>query len=549
MNEPDSATTQAQPQAPLDTLAGSLAAGKQAVESAYGKADQILDTGQHHVFRLFYLFLPETTVLRRRRFQGVMASRFLSDAAQQSLAYGAIVAIVRDGGTAFEAALIGVAAVVPPTLFGLYGGAIADALPRRVALAGVYNLQAALCFFLPLFTGDGLLGAMLLLLGVHTLGQVSGPTESAVVPYVASRGELASAASLLSLASNLGTAFGTALLAPVIVRALDPQALFIAAGILLLLAATRVFDLRTRDEPKTSVEDIRLPRVPLRATIGWLAAERAVGTMIILAALAGTANVVLATLAPRYVQEVLGVDPADAVFVFGPTVIGLGAALVLSPPLIRRFGERMVGLAGFATLAASLSALGLVGEFAATIDPVNPIGLLGAAGIDISRDLRTAGFIAIFAGFGLSLATTATLTYVNRRVPLDYQARAFALQSVLKNGTSIIPLLTFGAAAAAFGVEPVLVVAPFILLLLATGLIRLSAAVAGHEQPGRLEVLSSFWEQSDHEPVELPPEVETPAESDPPRPEERRDDEHAGAEHRSDDDALRRAGADEHPPL
>ena len=55
--------------------------------------------------------------------------------------------------------------------------------------------------------------------------------------------------------------------------------------------------------------------------------------------LAGTANVVLQTLAPRYVQSVLGLDPADAVYVFAPSTIGLGLAIVVTPTLIRRLGE------------------------------------------------------------------------------------------------------------------------------------------------------------------------------------------------------------------
>ena len=95
-----------------------------------------------------------------------MASRFLSDAGQQALAYGALIAVVRGGGSTVDAALVGVSALVPPALLGLYGGAVANALPKRVALAAVYNLQAVLCFVVPAVAGTDLAAIMILVFAV-----------------------------------------------------------------------------------------------------------------------------------------------------------------------------------------------------------------------------------------------------------------------------------------------------------------------------------------------------------------------------------------------
>ncbi|HWO72271.1 MAG TPA: MFS transporter, partial [Dehalococcoidia bacterium] len=258
---------------------------------AYRRADALLDHGQVRAFRFLWFFLPETSIAKQVRFQAVFASRFFSDAGQQALAYGALIAVVRGGGSAFDAALLGVAAVLPPALLGLYGGAVADALPKRIALAGVYNLQALICFAAPSLLGTDLLAMMALLFAVNTLGQISGPSESSVVPLVATDSQLASAAALLSLASTLGTAFGTALLAPVLVRAFGVETVIYLAGGLLLLAASRVFDLHHYE----SEPDGRLrPRVFVRkvsvlATVRWLAAQPAVATMVFVAVLAGTA--------------------------------------------------------------------------------------------------------------------------------------------------------------------------------------------------------------------------------------------------------------------
>lgn len=487
--------------------AGPIRTGRQAFDGAYLRADGILDSGQHRVFRLLWFFLPETSIARNSGFQQVFASRVLSDAGQQALAYGALIAVVRGGGSTFDAALVGVAAVLPPALLGLYGGAVADALPKRVALAAVYNLQAMLCFVVPVFFGTDLIAVLVLIFAVQTLGQVSGPTESAVLPHVASTAELATAASLVSLASNIGTAFGTALLAPVLVRAFGVRPVMYVAGVLLLLAASRVFDLATPHDERAA--NWRRPEIRLRETLRWLAEERAVATMILVAVLAGTANIVLQTLAPRYVQGVLGVDPADAVYVFAPSAAGLVAALLAAPALIRRLGERPVALAGFVVISAGLCLLGFVEDLAPALDWVNPMRLLSLSGIELGRELRTAGLLAVFIGFGVSLTTVSVQTYINRRVPLAFQGRAFALQSVLKNGTSVVPLLGLGVAAGAFGVEAVLIFSPFVLLALAVALVRLSLSFGGQAPARRLDVLASFWQEPlANEPSGAPPEPE-----------------------------------------
>jgi hypothetical protein len=92
-------------------------------------------------------------------------------------------------------------------------------------------------------------------------------------------------------------------------------------------------------------------------------------------------------------------------------------------------------------------------------------------------------------------------------VPLSYQGRAFALQSTLKSGAAIVPLLTLGAAASVFSVEQVLLVSPLVLLLIAFGLVQVSFVFSEAKAPRGLDVLSTFWLESE-EPVAPPDERE-----------------------------------------
>ena len=469
------------------------------VDRAGFQADRMLDEAQGRVFRFLWTFLPEPDIARDIRFEHLLASRFLSDAGQQAILFGALVSVARRGGSALEVALVGVSALLPPAVLGLYGGAVADAIPKRFALAGVYAFQALLCFVFPEAVGTDLVAIMLLLLAINTLGQVSGPSESSVLPIVANDAQLASAAAMINLASAAGTAFGTAVLAPIVVRIFGVDLVFYLAGVMLLLAASRVFDLPVDEEGRA----VKLPPLGLRfrPAVNWLLVHRAVGTMIIVSTLAGTVNIVLQTLAPRYVEEVLHADAANSAYVFAPSAVGIVLGLLLAPALMRLLSERLSAIMGLFVAAASLFLLGLIGDVASVIDPFNPIRVTEPLGI-ISERVRTAGLLAVPLALGVSLTVTSVQTYINRRVPLAYQGRTFAMQSALRNGAAIVPLITLGALAAVFGAEAVLLVSPLVLIALGYGLVYYSFRYAGVAQPSHLEVVGTFWEEPEGPTVE-----------------------------------------------
>jgi hypothetical protein len=99
--------------------------GRRVFDFAYGAADTILDASQNRAFRFLWFFLPERTIAGERNFQALLVSKFLSDAGQQALAYGALIAVVRAGGSALDAALVGGAALLAVALIQIsrrYGG-------------------------------------------------------------------------------------------------------------------------------------------------------------------------------------------------------------------------------------------------------------------------------------------------------------------------------------------------------------------------------------------------------------------------------------------
>jgi hypothetical protein len=416
--------------------------------------------------------IPDDSLLHEPRFRNLLTSRFLADVAQQSLAYGAIVAVVRAGGSALDAAIIGVAALIPPATIGIYAGALSDLFPRRLALGGGYLLQAIACLTFPWLLGTDMLAVVALLLTVHTFGQISGPAEQAIVPHVASRERLAGAASLISFTSSAGGAAGAALVAPVLVALFGVEPVIYVAGVLLLIGCWRVVSIGALAPVDRAVAD--RAGIGWRAGLRWLALHPQIGMMICLGVLAGTSNSILQTLAPRYVSESLGVDAANAVYIFAPASLGMLLALALSPLLQRLVGARIVGFTGFACVAVSVALLGVASDAGRLIDTVNPLTLLSTVDLEVSRSLRTAGFLTMPIGFGVTLTATAVQSFINRNVPDDYQGRTFALHGALKNILAILPLLSLGAVASVVGIDIVLVILPATLVVLLALLMALS---------------------------------------------------------------------------
>lgn len=423
------------------------------------RVDMALDSGQRRLFRVLWFTVPPGSVAWDIHFQALLVSRFLTDIALQALLYGTLIAVVRRGGGAFDAALVGTAFLLPGVVLGLYGGSVADAMSKRVALAGAYIAMGLLCFAVPLVLGTGFKSLLLILFAVRALHQISQPSEASAVPLVADAEELASANSFMSLASSAGEVIGKAAIAPLIVRSFGVEHVVTLAGVVFLLAFTRVFELTPPREVARTARSRLL--VNNAEVLHWLLHRRRVLWMLLLAGLASTVGVVLGMLGPVYVAEVLHIDPAFTLYVFMPAAGGLLIALAVAPRLIAATGERFAAALGFAIAATAMVGFGL-------IDPVTERVLPWLVEFPgISRQLEVAAGLSVPLGFGITLAAASAQTYVGRSVPPELQGRTFAAMGVLKDGLAIVPLLGLALAAGALGSRLVFAAAPLILLALA----------------------------------------------------------------------------------
>lgn len=269
--------------------------------------------------RFLWLYLPDLSMLGRVPVQVALLANFLSGLAIGTLSYGAMVHLARSGGSQFEVALVSAASFLPGLVLGTQGGLIADSLPKRLALAVTYLVQAGLCIGVPILLGADFIVLIFIVLVVSTLAQISIPTVRSIIPLVAKPQELAVAAVLMSLTTSTGSAIGQAFFAPVLIRVGDITLVMIFGGVMLLLAGLRVFGLPDEEGIKVGDAlhsvDWRLQGIGVRPTAEWIVEHRVVATMILLGAMVSALYEAFAAMMPGVVGTVLGVDPADTILI------------------------------------------------------------------------------------------------------------------------------------------------------------------------------------------------------------------------------------------
>jgi MFS family permease len=215
--------------------------------------------------------------------------------------------------------------------------------------------------------------------------------------------------------------------------------------------------------------------------IAWGVAQWTVGSTLAL---------IIATLAPTFVVVVLGIRAEDSVFVLAPAGIGT----VVGSVLLSRGGEL---LDRRRLVEGALMALGtLLGLMALAAALWQRMGWLAATVADADADPGTLGWrtligaimlLAVLAGFAFVAIIVPAQTLIQERALPEVRGRLFAVQMVLSNVASIVPLLALGELADLIGVGRA---------LLLVGLVVLGAGVAST----RLTGLDSASEQADESP-------------------------------------------------
>jgi len=399
-------------------------------------------------------------VWRNPAFLRLWIAQAITQTAQNAIWYALLVIVEEASHSRTALGITILSVVLPSVLFGVPAGIYVDKWDKRAVLVAT-NL--ARCFVV---LGYVLVGSTLALLFAvsfvfSVICQFFAPAEVAVIPAIVGRVRLMQANSFFHLTFTASQLLGLVFFGPLIVKLLGTTSFFVTMAVLYGISAGLVLRLPSqaqegKDGASGKPDFQRLSQ--LGEVVQLLRGDREmVGAMGYLT-LGGTLTLVVAMLAPGYVVEVLGIAAADAVFVLAPAGIGmLSAAFVLSRRsglltdrwrIIRR-GLVVVSLSLF--VAAALPALGRVA------------GLVRPEWVEVhvlsEWDVALLGAVMIttlVAGFGFAAIVVAAQTLLQERAPARARGRVFAVQFMLANLLSIIPLLFIGGLADLIGITRVL---------------------------------------------------------------------------------------------
>jgi MFS family permease len=185
-------------------------------------------------------------------------------------------------------------------------------------------------------------------------------------------------------------------------------------------------------------------------------------------------GLVVATLVPGFAERLLHLRAEDAVFVMAPAGIGM----VAGTAFLNRWGDRVekhfLSNSGLFTVAACLGLTGglaFVTHFVTSGSP--PLISLPTLG-EVSVLVPPIMGLALIAGLGFVSIMVPAQTFLQERAPVELRGRVFAVQLMLSNFASIVPLLLLGGLADLIGVDKTLLLVG--LLICAAGVVSVRIA-------------------------------------------------------------------------
>jgi MFS family permease len=421
----------------------------------------------------------ERKLFENDAYRRLWLAKLLSHVPTNAIVYAMLLLVVDATGRSFFSSLFVVAYIAPTALLGTVSGVLVDRMPKGVVLAATASLRAALCVLLAIST-DNLVVIYVIAVLFAVGSQFGGPAEGAALPAIVEPEDLTAANSLNNLGGLIAQVLGLGVLPAVFLKTAGPEALAIVCACLFGLSAFNFLLIdglggAVSREPM-SVEDARE-----RFAEAWhrLTQDSVSYVSVVIVVVTNTTGLIVATLLPRYAQNVLGVNTENVIFVVAPAVIGIWLALRLVRTMSSRVSPWWSVGGSFAAMIVGLLLLSFVAPLGDAFEELNLLGMFdpGPFGDTTSRIM-----ISSMLGAGLAFAFTFVnivgRSIVNERIPREMQGRVLAAQTVLINLASIPPILLTGIFADVVGVSPT-----FFLLAAAASLLAMYYAARNLASP------------------------------------------------------------------
>ena len=358
----------------------------------------------------------------------------------------------------------------PVLLLGLFGGLIADALPRRPTLIALEAVMATLALALGILTLAGVVEVWMILILAILLGCVNAiemPVRQSFAVEMVGRADIVNAIALNSATFNAARVIGPAV-AGITIAAFNISIAFFVNGASFL--AVIVALLLMRPEELHAVPPIPRPRSvhDVLASVGegitYARRTPAVLLPVVVVGLAATIGMNFQVTIPPFARDVLGGDAAA--FGFLMTASGLGAVAAALYLATRRHPSAWA-------IGVGATMLG-VGLLLAAAVPVYAVALPALA----------------LAGFGAIWMAANGNTLIQATVPDELRGRVISVYTTVLAGLTPIGALFAGFLASRWGAVAALAVGGVLTIVVGLGALAwlrrhrtIGAGPTGHVPP------------------------------------------------------------------
>ena len=428
-----------------------------------------------------------SSIWRNQNFLLLWLAQAISQTAQNAIWYGIVILVQQRSHSSTQLSLAVLTLIIPSVVFGVLAGVYVDRWDKRLVLIATNLIRGAIALVYGLFgIFEGLPLSLLFLVNFvfSTVGQFFAPAETAMIPAVVPRARLMQANGLFHLTFTASQLIGLVILGPLLAKLTGVDGLFVSMAAAIVLCGGLVWPL----PPHHGEHDPSVPASEQEALRGVWQDVRDVGTFVLrqqivaLAMVQWTIGAILgllvATLVPGFAERLLHVRAEDTVFVMAPAGVGM----VTGTAILNRWGNRwekhfLVNL-GLFTVAACLAATGAIATVVDVVTsnapPLITMPLLG----EVSALVPLVMTLALIAGFGFVSIMVPAQTFLQERAPVVLRGRVFAVQLMLSNFASIVPLLLLGGLADLIGVDRTLLLIGLLIAVAGAMSRRLAPGVA-----------------------------------------------------------------------
>ncbi len=393
---------------------------------------------------------PSSSIWRNRPFLLLWTAQAISQTAQNAIWFALMVLVEEATRSTTQIGLAIVSFVLPSVIFTVPAGVLVDRVDKRLVLVSTNWLRAFVVLGYLVFSSSvGLIYAVTFVFSI--ISQFFLPAEAAMIPSLVGRDRLITANSLFNLTFTISQLVGIVFIAPIIIKVFGTGPLFVLIAFLFGVCGLLVFPIPSRGRhhvegmAEEEIQAVRRFFVDLRETWHFLITDRVATIAMLVLTSGATLTLITAMLAPSYMVRVLGINADDTVYILAPAGFGMALGALLIGRLTRRFSKELLVVAGIGGVALGMGLLAAVSPVWSAILPKGAVGQVVAVML-----------IAGVTGFSLSNVLIPSQTILQEQAPMASRGRIFAVQIMLGNLASLLPLVFVGGLADVIGVSLVL---------------------------------------------------------------------------------------------